>query len=164
MSPRLYPIGIQNFEKIRKEGYLYVDKTALIHQMATTGSYYFLSRPRRFGKSLLVSTLEAYFQGKKELFEGPIFHIDLNARSYKGIPDLVSILNEHLEKWEAIYGDQKKDRYLEERFRYMIERAYERTGRKVVILVDEYDKPLLQTLHDEKLQEEMRSTLKPFYG
>ena len=99
MSPRLYPIGIQNFEKIRKEGYLYIDKTALIHQMVTTGNYYFLSRPRRFGKSLLVSTVEAYFQGKKELFEGlamaslekewleyPIFHMDLNAEKYLGRP------------------------------------------------------------------------------
>ena len=87
----LYPIGIQNFEKIRKDGYTYVDKTALIHRLATTGTYYFLSRPRRFGKSLLVSTMEAYFKGKKELFEGlameqleknwteyPVLHLDLN--------------------------------------------------------------------------------------
>ena len=91
----LYPIGIQNFEKIRKEGYLYIDKTELVYRLAKTGSYYFLSRPRRFGKSLLISTLEAYFQGKKELFEGlamerlekdwvkyPILHLDLNISQY----------------------------------------------------------------------------------
>ena len=96
MNQTIYPIGIQNFEKIRKDGYLYIDKTALIYQLAKTGSYYFLSRPRRFGKSLLLSTLEAYFQGKRELFEGlamerlekdwevyPILHLDLNARHYK---------------------------------------------------------------------------------
>ena len=92
---KLYPIGIQNFEKIRKEGYVYVDKTAMIYQLVKTGNYYFLSRPRRFGKSLLISTLEAYFQGKKELFTGlameklekdwityPILHLDLNTENY----------------------------------------------------------------------------------
>ena len=97
MSQTIYPIGIQNFEKIRKDGYLYIDKTALIYQLVKTGSYYFLSRPRRFGKSLLLSTLEAYFQGKRELFEGvgdgtvgektgevyPVLHLDLNTRYYK---------------------------------------------------------------------------------
>ena len=177
MSPRLYPIGIQNFEKIRKESYLYVDKTALIHQLVSTGSYYFLSRPRRFGKSLLVSTLEAYFQGKKELFEGlamarlekewlehPIFHMDLNAEKYSDVASLESILRRHLNFWEDQWGKDERDETISDRFVRVIRRAYERTGRKVVILVDEYDKPLLQTLHDEKLQEEMRSTLKPFYG
>jgi len=100
----LYPIGIQNFEKIRKEGYTYVDKTALIHRLATTGTYYFLSRPRRFGKSLLVSTMEAYFKGKKELFEGlamevlekdwieyPVLHLDLNGSKYMDPEDLDNI-------------------------------------------------------------------------
>ena len=103
MSSKIYPIGIQNFEKIRKDGYFYIDKTALIYQMVKTGSYYFLSRPRRFGKSLLISTLEAYFLGKKELFEGlameklekdwityPIFHIDLNTEKYDTRDDLSS--------------------------------------------------------------------------
>ena len=177
MSPRLYPIGIQNFEKIRKEGYLYIDKTALIHQMVTTGNYYFLSRPRRFGKSLLVSTVEAYFQGKKELFEGlamaslekewleyPIFHMDLNAEKYSDGASLESILRRHLNFWEDQWGKDERDETISDRFVRVIRRAYERTGRKVVILVDEYDKPLLQTLHDEALQEEMRSILKPFYG
>ena len=177
MSQTIYPIGIQNFEKIRKDGYLYIDKTALIYQLAKTGSYYFLSRPRRFGKSLLLSTLEAYFQGKRELFEGlamerlekdwevyPILHLDLNARHYKDTAALTSILNEFLEKWEALYGTEKQDRALEERFSYVIEQAYRQTGHRVVILIDEYDKPLLQNLHDEKTQTQLRNMLKPFYG
>ncbi|WP_455630345.1 ATP-binding protein [Parabacteroides sp.] len=177
MNQTIYPIGIQNFEKIRKDGYLYIDKTALIYQLANTGSYYFLSRPRRFGKSLLLSTLEAYFQGKKELFEGlameklerewkehPILHLDLNARHYKDTAALTSILNEYLEKWEALYGTEKQDRRLEERFSYVIENAYLKTGQRVVILIDEYDKPLLQNLHDEETQTQLRNLLKPFYG
>ena len=177
MNQTIYPIGIQNFEKIRKDGYLYIDKTALIYQLAKTGSYYFLSRPRRFGKSLLLSTLEGYFQGKRELFEGlamerlekdwevyPILHLDLNARHYKDTAALTSILNEFLEKWEALYGTEKQDRALEERFSYVIEQAYRQTGHRVVILIDEYDKPLLQNLHDEKTQTQLRNMLKPFYG
>lgn len=177
MNQTIYPIGIQNFEKIRKDGYLYIDKTALIYQLVKTGSYYFLSRPRRFGKSLLLSTLEAYFQGKRELFEGlamerlekdwevyPILHLDLNARHYKDTVALTSILNEFLEKWEALYGTEKQDRALEERFSYVIEQAYRQTGHRVVILIDEYDKPLLQNLHDEDMQDQLRNMLKPFYG
>ena len=129
MSTKIYPIGIQNFEKIRNDGYFYIDKTALMYQMVKTGSYYFLSRPRRFGKSLLISTLEAYFQGRKDLFEGlaieklekkweqyPVLHLDLNAKKYETAADLVAMLNQYLEKWEAVYGDEKKDRSPEERF------------------------------------------------
>ena len=172
-----YPIGIQNFEKIRKDGYLYVDKTALIYRLVTEGSYYFLSRPRRFGKSLLISTLEAYYQGKKELFEGldieklekdwtvrPVLHLDLNARRYQNAEDLRNELNRHLEGWEKTYGDQYKDRSLEERFSHLIEMAAEQSGQRVVILVDEYDKPLLQSINNESLQDEFRSTLKAFFG
>ena len=171
------PIGIQNFEKIRKDGYLYVDKTTFVYKLATTGSYYFLSRPRRFGKSLLLSTLHAYFEGKRELFEGlaisaleqkweayPILHLDLNTRNYKDADALPGILNEYLEKWEAVYGDEKKDRVLEERFTYVIEQAFARTGQRVVILIDEYDKPMLQAIGNEPLQEAYRNTLKAFYG
>lgn len=174
---RKYPIGIQNFEKIRKEGYLYVDKTDLIYQLVKTGSYYFLSRPRRFGKSLLISTLEAYFKGKKELFEGlaveklekdwltyPVLHLDLNAKKYVSPEDLIAILNQHLERWELLYGDEKKDRSPEERFSYVIERASEKTGMRVVILIDEYDKPMLQAIDNDELQNEYRNTLKAFYG
>lgn len=119
----LYPIGIQNFEKIRKEGYLYIDKTELVYRLAKTGSYYFLSRPRRFGKSLLISTLEAYFQGKKELFEGlamerlekdwvkyPILHLDLNISQYSSQKDLEDILNRNLVAWENLYGADPAER------------------------------------------------------
>ena len=171
------PIGIQNFEKIRNDGYLYVDKTEFVYRLATTGSYYFLSRPRRFGKSLLISTLHAYFEGKRELFDGlaisrletkweryPILHLDLNTRNYKDAEALTGILNEYLEKWEVIYGDAKKDRVLEERFTYVIEQAYAKTGHRVVILVDEYDKPMLQAIGNEALQDEYRNTLQSFYG
>jgi len=173
----LYPIGIQNFEKIRKEGYLYIDKTALVYRLAKTGSYYFLSRPRRFGKSLLISTLEAYFQGKKELFEGlamerlekdwvkyPILHLDLNISQYSSQKDLEDILNRNLVAWENLYGADPAERILALRFAGIIQRACEKTGQRVVILVDEYDKPLLQNLHDETMQTELRNMLKPFYG
>ena len=174
---RKLPIGIQTFEKIRKENYLYVDKTALVGKMVSTSIPYFLSRPRRFGKSLLISTFEAYFLGRKDLFEGlaisqmevdwqvyPVFHIDLNARKYDSPADLIAMLNQHLEKWEAIYGTEKQDRQPEERFAYIIERACVQTGKQVVVLVDEYDKPLLQALDNLPLFEEYRKMLKAFYG
>ena len=174
---RKLPIGIQTFEKMRAEGCLYVDKTAIIYQIAATKVPYFLSRPRRFGKSLLISTFEAYFQGRKDLFEGlaiekletkweqyPVLHLDLNAKKYETAADLVAMLNQYLEKWEAVYGDEKKDRSPEERFSYIIEQAYLKTGKGVVVLVDEYDKPLLQALLDENLLDEYRRILKVFYG
>ena len=174
---KLYPIGIQNFEEIRKDSYAYVDKTTQIYQLANTGKYYFLSRPRRFGKSLLISTLESYFQGKRKLFSGlaieqlerewkeyPVLHLDLNARKYKDADSLTAILNQHLENWETIYGDEKKDRAPEERFAWLIEKASQTFGRNAVILIDEYDKPLLQAIGNEKLQTEYRNTLKAFYG
>lgn len=177
MSNEIYPIGIQNFEKIRNGGYLYIDKTALIYQMVKTGSYYFLSRPRRFGKSLMLSTLEAYFQGKRELFTGlameklekdwieyPILHLDLNLRNYEDKNSLIAELNKHLEVWEHIYNSPYADRAPEERFYHVIRLAYEQTGRRVVILIDEYDKPLLQAIGNEELQEAYRNILKPFYG
>ena len=172
-----YPIGIQNFEKIRKDGLVYVDKTALLYKLVDEGAYYFLSRPRRFGKSLLLSTFEAYFQGKKELFEGlainefekdwktyPILHLDLNSREYKDESSLEAELNRHLEQWEKQYGDEFRNRTTEERFLQVIDKAYEKTGKQVVILVDEYDKPLLQTIGDKALQDAYRSKLKAFYS
>ena len=172
-----YPIGIQNFEKIRKDGYAYVDKTALMYKMVSEGSYYFLSRPRRFGKSLLLSTLEAYFEGQEELFQGlaveqlekewkkyPILHLDLNSREYKDESSLEAELNRHLEGWEKVYGDEYKDRAAEERFIHVINNVYEKTNSRVVILVDEYDKPLLQTIGNEPLQQAYRSKLKAFYS
>ncbi len=173
----IYPIGIQNFEKLRNDGYVYVDKTALIYKLATTGSYYFLSRPRRFGKSLLISAMDAYFSGKRELFKGlaiekleqkwtkhPILHIDLNSRQYNNLDALESELNKHLEMWEIEYGNEFKDRALEERFFHIIRKAHEKTGERVVILVDEYDKPLLQSIGNEELQDKFRNTLKAFYS
>ena len=172
-----YPIGIQNFEKIRREGYVYVDKTQLMWKMVSEGSYYFLSRPRRFGKSLMISTLDAFFSGERELFKGlyvdsvewdwqqyPIMHLDLNSREYKDEQSLEAELNRHLEAWEKLYGDEYKDRASEERFIHVINHAYEKTGMRVVILVDEYDKPLLQTIGNETLQNAYRSKLKAFYS
>ena len=177
MSNKIYPIGIQNFEKIRQDGYFYVDKTALMYQMVKTGSYYFLSRPRRFGKSLLISTLEAYFQGKKELFTGlmveklekdwiehPILHLDLNIEKYDALESLDNILDKSLTAWEKLYGAEPSERSLSLRFAGIIQRAYEKTGQRVVILVDEYDKPMLQAIGNEDLQKQFRDTLKPFYG
>ena len=177
MSNKIYPIGIQNFEKIRNDGYFYVDKTALMYQMVKTGSYYFLSRPRRFGKSLLISTLEAYFQGKKDLFEGlaieklekdwikyPILHLDLNIEKYDTQESLDKILNDNLEYWESQYGSRPSETSFSLRFAGIIQRACEKTGQRVVILVDEYDKPMLQAIGNEELQKQFRDTLKTFYG
>lgn len=177
MSSKNYPIGIQNFEKVIEGNYFYIDKTALIYQLVKTGSYYFLSRPRRFGKSLLLSTLEAYFQGRKELFAGlameklekdwteyPILHIDLNIEKYDNPESLNNILEKYLAKWEEQYGANPSERSLSLRFAGIIERAHRQTGQRVVILIDEYDKPMLQAIGDEALQKEFRTMLKPFYG
>lgn len=173
-----YPIGIQNFERIRTEGYTYVDKTDMVWELCNRGSYYFLGRPRRFGKSLLLSTLEAYLEGKRDLFKGlaieklekewkqyPILHIDLNAKQYNTREALIEILGMHLERWESKYGCEKyKDRSPEERFIHVIEGVYEQTGMPVAILVDEYDKPLSLNIGNEELQDELRGILKAFYG
>ncbi len=177
MSDKIYPIGIQNFEKLRKSGYFYVDKTALIYKMVKTGSYYFLSRPRRFGKSLLISTLEAYFQGKKELFQGlaieqlekdwikhPVLHLDLNTEKYDSPESLEIKLNSVLSDWEQIYGSEPWEKSFGLRFAGIIKRACEKTGQMLVILVDEYDKPMLQAIGNEALQKEFRDTLKSFYS
>lgn len=176
-ADKKYPIGIQNFESLRKDGYYYVDKTTVVYELAELGRYYFLSRPRRFGKSLLVSTLEAYFEGKKELFEGlaiaelekewkryPVLHLDLNTRKYENETSLEDLLDETLRYWEADYGRNEYEKGLERRFAGVIRRAHEKTGNRVVILVDEYDKPLLQTIGKSELQDKYRGTLKAFYG
>ena len=177
MSSKIYPIGIQNFEKIRKEGYFYIDKTALIYKLVKTGSYYFLSRPRRFGKSLLLSTLEAYFKGRKELFEGlameslekdwieyPVIHLDLNAKKFDTENDLIRLIDRQLLVYEAQYGSCSSDETIDDRLVTLIRLAAEKTGQRVVILVDEYDKPMLQAIGRDELQEEYRNTLKAFYG
>ena len=172
-----YPIGIQNFESLIHDNYVYVDKTALIYKLADSGRYYFLSRPRRFGKSLLISTMDAYFSGKRELFKGlaieklehdwtqyPILHLDLNNEKYNSADSLDHILDLNLSNWEKIYGSYEKEKSFSLRFAGIIQRAYEKTGHRVVILVDEYDKPMLQTIGNKELTEEYRSTLKAFYS
>lgn len=177
MENKIYPIGIQNFESLRNDGYFYIDKTALVYQLVKTGRYYFLSRPRRFGKSLLLSTLEAYFQGKKELFDGlameklekdwikyPILHLDLNAEKYTAPEALDQVLESALRGWEALYGAQDYERTFASRFQGIIQRACDKTGQRVVVLVDEYDKPMLQAIGNDELQKSYRETLKAFYG
>ena len=172
-----YPIGIQDFEDLQRNGYAYVDKTNFVYKLADEGKYYFLSRPRRFGKSLFLSTLEAYFQGKKELFKGlaiydletewkkyPIFHIDLNTANFREKDSLYMVLNDYLTTWECKYGTRESEATLALRFKGVIARAAEKEGRGVVILIDEYDKPILQTLRDPELQAEHRAQLKAFYS
>ena len=174
---RKYPIGIQSFEKLRRDGYLYVDKTAIIYRLVTTGAPYFLSRPRRFGKSLLLSTLKAYFEGKKELFEGlaiaeletewiarPVFHLDLNAENYNAPERLEKKLISQLMEWEARYECDPADWSYSIRFSNVIKAAYEKTGHRVAILIDEYDKPMLETFHDKELQDKFRAILVSFYS
>lgn len=172
-----YPIGIQDFEDLQRNGYAYVDKTNFVYKLADEGKYYFLSRPRRFGKSLFLSTLEAYFQGKKELFEGlaiydletdwkkyPIFHIDLNTANFREKDSLYTVLNDYLTSWEDKYGTRESEATLALRFKGVIARAAEKEGCGVVILIDEYDKPILQTLRAPELQAEHRAQLKAFYS
>ena len=174
---KLYPVGIQNFESLRRDGYFYVDKTARVYELAKTGRYYFLSRPRRFGKSLLVSTLEAYFQGKRELFEGlaieglekewkdyPVIHLDLNAKKFDTEEDLIRLIDRQLLVYESVYGRVPTDVTIDDRFVSLIRNAAEKSGERVVILVDEYDKPMLQAIGNDTLQSEYRNTLKAFYG
>jgi hypothetical protein len=183
MRLRKMPIGIQDFEDIRTNGYVYVDKTAYVYRLVTEGKPYFLGRPRRFGKSLLLSTLKAYFQGRKDLFEGhagqaplfiaeqekdwieyPVFHIDLNVASYTGLESLQTGLDANLRFIEEKWGRNPAETTPSTRFLSLIRRACEKTGKKVVVLVDEYDRPLLQTMEAEQYQEDIRRELKGFYG
>ena len=174
---RKLPIGIQTFADIRTQGYLYVDKTALMWRIANIGKPFFMSRPRRFGKSLLLSTFEAYFEGRKELFQGlavekleekwekhPVLHLDLNAEKYDAPERLEAALSYYLTQWEKLYGKGENETTLSNRFKGVIQRAYEQTGKGVVVLVDEYDKPLLQALHNDTLLQTYRDILKAFYG
>lgn len=176
-----YPIGIQTFEKIRRDGYLYVDKTRYVYDLATRGQYYFLSRPRRFGKSLLLSTLKAFFQGQKELFKGlyvydqewdwaeyPVFHLPLNGQYYDSVEKLDETLSYYMAHWEETYNIPTDPTItsIEVRFASCIRRASEITGRPVVILIDEYDQPLLQNIEQgkEDLHDIMREHLQAFYS
>lgn len=183
-----YPIGIQSFEVIREDGYVYVDKTALVYDLVKNGKVYFLSRPRRFGKSLLVSTLECYFRGRKELFDGlaiagleeewneyPVFHIDFNGGDYTQDGELENTIEDYLSKWESEYGKGEHESTIGNRFQGILQRASERAGRRAVVLVDEYDKPILDVLdtgyytrdgEGEKilLENRHRDILKAFYS
>ena len=173
----LYPIGIQDFENIRRDGYVYVDKTDFVYKLAKTGKYYFLSRPRRFGKSLLVSTLDAYFSGRKDLFGGlaiadlekewnkyPVLRFDLGGKVYGKESDLAETLLLHLTKFEAAYGIEPRFESPESRFKEVIDAACAKTGNPVVILIDEYDKPIVDNLGDESLREPFRRQLQGFYS
>lgn len=172
-----FPIGVQDFEKLRTGGYFYIDKTALIYKMVNTGSYYFLSRPRRFGKSLLVSTLDAYFRGKKELFEGlaiekleenwtkhPVLHLDLNTSKYDSKEALIQKLEQTLDNWQEEYEVPRDNYTCDLRFENLVMRIHKKYGERVAILIDEYDKPLLQNIDNSELQEELRGILRSFYS
>ena len=183
--PRRLPISTQSFKKLRNAGDLYVDKTQYIEKLFSLGTVFFLSRPHRFGKSLFLSTLKAYFEGRKELFEGlyiaereeeiarrqrrapweasPVLYLELNAEDYSTPEALENCLDTHLSAWEALYGSDGVAKTLSGRFRIVVQRAYEKMGKQVVILIDEYDKPLLETVVDEALNEANRSLLKAFY-
>ncbi|SEH32670.1 ATP-binding protein [Selenomonas sp. KH1T6] len=176
---RKLPIGVQSFEVMRQEQFLYVDKTRYIYELAHTGRQYFLSRPRRFGKSLFLSTLKAYWQGRKELFEGleivelekdsegafepyPVFYFDFNGQNYQAAA-LEDVLDKMLGRWEEQY-DCKGQGTLSGRFEDLLLAAREKTGKKCVVLVDEYDKPLLEVLENNELEEHNKAVFKGFFG
>lgn len=182
-----YPIGIQTFDQIINGGFVYVDKTDLIYKLVTEGKIYFLSRPRRFGKSLLVSTLKNYFLGKKELFKGlaidrletewteyPVFHIDFNNNDFTEADALESKLNVYVSSYEEMYGKIPVDASIGDRFAYVLNRAHRQSGHRCVVLIDEYDKPLLDVLDQDikvrvgdrelQLEERNRNLLRAFYS
>ena len=184
---RKLPVGIQSFEKLRRDGYIYVDKTAFAWNLVQLSSPYFLSRPRRFGKSLFLSTLAAYFRGQKELFKGlyleqveevqashegraaweeyPVLYLDFNTKNYSDEQALAAILNAHLRDWEEAFMLEQREEAPDGRLKDLIQRIYRKTDKQVVILVDEYDKPLLQTMGvNEELNEQYRNALKAFYS
>ena len=182
---RRLPISTQDFEKLRNAGDLYVDKTQYIEKLLSLGTVFFLSRPHRFGKSLFLSTLKAYFEGRKELFEGlyiaereeeiarwerrepweasPVLYFALNATNYSSAESLPSLLEQEVRRWETLYEVKGESLAPERRFANLIEELYRKEGKQVVVLIDEYDKPLLETVEDEALNEANRSLLKAFY-
>ena len=182
-----YPIGIQSFDQIIEGGFVYVDKTDMVYKLVTEGKIYFLGRPRRFGKSLLVSTLKHYFLGHKELFKGlkidnlekdwleyPVFHIDFNGVNFMEEGKLEEILEGTVRGWEREYGKSADFTDIGRRFAYVLQQAHKRTGRRCVVLVDEYDKPLLDVLDSGAevvvdsnrvlLEERNREVLRSFYS
>ena len=182
-----YPIGIQSFDQLISDGYVYVDKTDLIYQLVKGGKIYFLSRPRRFGKSLLVSTLKCYFQGRKELFRGlaidrletewaeyPVFHIDFNGTDFTESGKLEDIIEGTVSTWEKEYGRTTEFKDIGKRFAYVLAQAHKQYGRRCVVLIDEYDKPILDVLdtgykatingNERLLEDRYREILKGFYS
>lgn len=171
-----YPVDNDQFEEIIKQGKVYVDKTDMVYNLVSNNKYVFLARPRRFGKSLLCNTLHAYFDGKKELFEGlkiaemeqnwdkyPVFHFILSGLKNCTIPEAKSKLESFIRDYEAVYGRDPEDETPGSRFRRLIHNAYKQTGKKVVIILDEYDSPITRLLREHKNLEEMRSLLREFY-
>ena len=177
MMTRKYPVGIQTFSRIRREGYLYVDKTDLVWQLAHYATFVFMSRPRRFGKSLLTSTLESYFRGERELFEGlkimeleqeweqyPVIHIDLSlAKAQANVKELQSTLMWLLRPLSDVYGKETDENSPGKSLTGIIQRAWKRTGKQAVVVIDEYDAPLLDVLHDDAQLKAMRKVMQEFY-
>jgi hypothetical protein len=174
---REMPVGIQDFEKLRTENFVYVDKTEYIYHLTRTGRPYFLGRPRCFGKSLLISTIKAYFLGKKELFEGlalaelekdwveyPVLHLDFTLGSYDSMPSFESALDTNLRRIEDQWGRDVLDTTPAMRFAGLIEHVAKQTGKRVVVLIDEYDKPLISTMEDSTLYKAVLEKLTSFYG
>lgn len=173
-----YPIGIQTFEEIIKGGYIYVDKSDLIYKLVNENKYIFLSRPRRFGKTLLISTIEAYFKGRKNLFKGlaidklekgwsvhPVLRLDLSMDSFESVDKLIGFLSGKLDYWEEEFGINRVGNYsIAQRFERVIRIAARTTGQQVIILVDEYDKPIVDALENPALQDMMRQRLQGFYS
>ena len=178
MALKLYPVGIQTFERIRKENKLYIDKTEYIYRMTHSGGcYFFLSRPRRFGKSLLVSTLESYFSGKKELFEGlaiekleqewmeyPVLHFDMSGGKHMEKEQLEDYLSNRLEAEERKWGITHTKRGANDRLTELITTAYEISGKQVVVLIDEYDAPMLDVAHDKETLDVLRNLMRNFFS
>ena len=180
-AERLLPTGIQSFEKLREQNCVYVDKTEYIYRLVHEVTPFFLSRPRRFGKSLLLSTLRAYWEGKKELFTGlaiehleadhanawqpyPVFYFDFNGQDYSGETALEEKLAAHLKPWEQQFGCNADEPSLAIRFRNLLQQAHSATGRRCVVLVDEYDKPLLDLIDVPERQEHNKAVFKGFFS
>lgn len=175
---KFYPVGIQTFSEIIGKNYLYIDKTGYVYRMTYSASkYMFLSRPRRFGKSLLASTLHSYFEGRKELFKGlviekletewmsyPVFHFDMSLAKHVDRERLESMLNIQLYRYEEIYGRLDGEVMLNDRLTGLIQRAYQQTGKQVVVLIDEYDAPLLDVMHEDKNLPILRNVMRNFYS
>ena len=176
MMTRKYPIGIQTFSEIIRNGYVYVDKTDLVWQMAHYAKYVFMSRPRRFGKSLLTSTLESYFRGDRALFAGlkimeleqewesyPVIHLDLSSTKHMRPSDVVVELENMLSPYESLYGGSVRETTPGMRLSGLIERAYTATHKQVAVIIDEYDAPLLDVLHEDGRLKEIREVMQEFY-